>query len=141
MSSGQLATTTDPLSALPPAPPQAPGDPVPPGGRRGGRSRHSGAARSSEGRGCGRSVWKLPAGTCPRLAEHRVVLLGHPDERRPLAELFEFGGPHVGAGGPQSPQDIQDRVFYVSSVRHFHRLALRRSGRKRKCSFTPSLLP
>lgn len=29
----------------------------------------------------------------PGLAEHGVVLLGHPDERCPPAELLEFGGP------------------------------------------------
>lgn len=70
-----------------------------------------------------------------RLAEHGVVLLGHADERRPLAELFELGGPHIGAGRPQSPENIQNCVFYVPFVRHFHSLAFRGSGRKRKCSF------
>lgn len=67
-----------------------------------------------------------------RLAEHSVVLLGHSDERRPLAELFELGGPHIGTGRPQSPENIQNCVFYIPFVRHFHGLALGGSGRKRK---------
>lgn len=48
-----------------------------------------------------------------RLAEHGVVLLGHPDECRPPAELFELGSPHIGTSRPQSAKNIQDGVFYV----------------------------
>lgn len=70
-----------------------------------------------------------------RLAEQGAVLLGHTDECCPPAELFELGGPHIGTGRPQSPENIQDRVFYIPFVRHFHSLALRGSGRKRKFSF------
>lgn len=62
-----------------------------------------------------------------RLAEQGAVLLGHTDERRSPAQLFELGGPHIGTGRPQSPENIQDRVFYIPFVRHFHSLALRGS--------------
>lgn len=70
-----------------------------------------------------------------RLAEHSVVLLGHSDECRPPAELFEFRGPHVSAGRPQSPKNIQNCVFYIPLVRHFHSLALRGPARKEKLVF------
>lgn len=63
--------------------------------------------------------------TSPRLAEHRVVLLGHADECGSPTELFELGGPHVGTGRPKSSKDIQNCVLYVPFVRHFHSLALR----------------
>lgn len=62
------------------------------------------------------------------LAEHCVVLLGHPDECRPPAELFELGSPYIGTGRPQSSEDIQNCVFYIPFVRHFHSLALRGPG-------------
>lgn len=61
----------------------------------------------------------------PRLTEHRVVLLGHPDERGSPAELFELGSPNIGTGGAQSSEDIQNCVLHISFVRHFHGLALR----------------
>lgn len=67
-----------------------------------------------------------------RLAEHCVVLLGHPDERRPPAELFEFGSPYIGTGRPQSSEDIQNCVFHIPFVRHFHSLALRGPGGGRR---------
>lgn len=59
-----------------------------------------------------------------RLAEHGALLLGHPDERRPPAELFQFGGSHVGAGRSQSPENIQNSVFNTPFVRYFYSLAL-----------------
>lgn len=77
-----------------------------------------------------------------RLAEHGVVLLGHPDERRPSAELFEFGSPYIGAGRPQSSEYVQNSVLDIPFVRHFHGLALRGSGRKREVfSFNLVLFP
>lgn len=72
---------------------------------------------------------RLPLGSTlrsasPRLTKHRVVLLGHPDERGSPAELFELGSPDVGTGGAQSSKDIQNGVLHVPFVRHFHGLAL-----------------
>lgn len=63
-----------------------------------------------------------------RLTKHRVVLLGHPDERGPPAELFELGSPDIGTGRPQSSKDVQNRVLYIPFVRHLHSLALRGPG-------------
>lgn len=76
-----------------------------------------------------------------RLAEHCVVLLGHPDEGRPPAQLFELGSPNVGAGRPQSSKDIQNSVFYIPFVRHFHSLALRGPGWGRGRRVNPVCFP
>lgn len=89
---------------------------------------------------CGR-LHRPEVASSTGLAKHGVVLLGHSDERRPPAELFEFGGPHVGAGRPQSPENIQNSVLDVTFVRHFHSLALRGSGRKRRCFFQSGSFP
>lgn len=64
----------------------------------------------------------------PRLREDRVVLLGDPDKRRSLAQFLESGSSHVGAGGAQPPEDVQDGVFHIPSVRYLHSLALRSPG-------------
>lgn len=91
---------------------------------------------------CGRLHWpEVASSSSSGLAEHGVVLLGHSDERGPPAELFEFGGPHVGAGRPQSPKNIQNSVLDVPFVRHFHSLALRGSGRKRRYLFQSGSFP
>lgn len=89
---------------------------------------------------CGCLRWPEVASSSG-LAEHGVVLLGHSDERRPPAELFEFGSPHIGASRPQSPENIQNSVLDIPFVRHFHSLALRGSGRKRKRFFQSGSFP
>ena len=86
-------------------------------------------------------MWTPPLASSLGLAEYSVVLLGHSDERGPPAELFEFGGPHVGAGRPQSPENIQNSVLDVPFVRHFHSRALSGSGRKRRCLFQSGSFP
>lgn len=53
------------------------------------------------------------------------MLLGDPDERCSPAEFLEFGSSHVGAGGAQPPQDVQDGELHVPAVRHLHGPALR----------------
>lgn len=60
----------------------------------------------------------------PRLGEDFVVLLGDPDKCRSLAQFLEFGSSHVGAGGAQPPEDVQDGVFHIPSVWYLHSLAL-----------------
>lgn len=52
------------------------------------------------------------------------MLLGDPDKRRSPAQFLELGSSHVGAGGAQPPEDVQDGEFHVPSVRYLHSSAL-----------------
>lgn len=61
---------------------------------------------------------------CALLGEHLTRLLCDTDEGGSLAQLFEFGGAHVGAGGSDAPQHIADGVLHISSVGNLHRLPL-----------------
>lgn len=42
------------------------------------------------------------------------------------AQLFQLGSTHVGAGGAETPQHVEDGVVHISSVGNLHCPALRR---------------
>lgn len=84
-----------------------------------------GFAPNTKHRGRGEKRQTHVTGPSPWLRKHLAVLLGDPDKCRPPAQLFELGSSHVGAGGSQAPEDIEDGSFHVPSVRHFHGSALR----------------
>lgn len=64
----------------------------------------------------------------PGLREDLAMLLGDPDKCCSPAQFLEFGSSHVGAGGAQPPEDVQDGEFHIPSVRYLHSSALRSPG-------------
>lgn len=48
-------------------------------------------------------------------------LLCDTDKGGSAAQLFEFGGTHIGAGGAESPQHIPDGIFHISFVGNLDR--------------------
>lgn len=62
------------------------------------------------------------------VAEDSVELLGDPDEGGPATQLLQFAGPNVGAGGPDSAQDVPYCHLHRPFVKNFDCLPLRRSG-------------
>lgn len=64
----------------------------------------------------------------PGLRKDFTVLLSYPNERCSSTKLLKFGSSHISAGRSQPPEDIPDGVFYIPSVRHLYRFALRSSG-------------
>lgn len=55
------------------------------------------------------------------LSEHIARLLCDTDKGGSAAQLFEFGGTHIGAGGAQAPQHIPDGIFHISFVGNLDR--------------------
>lgn len=57
---------------------------------------------------------------CILLSEHVAWLLRDADEGGSPAQLFEFGGADVGAGGAEAPQHITDGILHISSIGNLH---------------------
>lgn len=73
-----------------------------------------------------------------RFVENSVGLLSASYEGSALGKLLQPASASVGAGTPQTPEDIEDSPFYVTSILHFHRLTFCAPGKQ---PLTLSIIP
>lgn len=58
------------------------------------------------------------------IAKNRVELLGDSDKGRPAAQLLQFSGSDVSAGGADASQDVPHRLLHRSFEGDLHCLPL-----------------